>query len=58
MLNYLLSLRRRAPELDETPRDDAIRQLQGAPERTGIEPVTKRVTWREMPVQHITAVAQ
>jgi hypothetical protein len=33
MLNYLLSLRLRAPESDDTPRDDSIRWIAGFRER-------------------------
>ena len=33
MLNYLLSLRLRAPEPDDTPRDDSIRWIGGFRER-------------------------
>ena len=62
MLNYLLSLRLRAPEPDDTPRDDSIRWIAGFRERQQARreigvfgPVTKRMIWREMPVQHITA---
>jgi len=33
MLNYLLSLRLRAPEPDNTPRDDSIRWIAGFRER-------------------------